>query len=123
VIEPSRGQARWRFHFSSVLWLGASGVDFDGGALAFYNNHSTPWLTVEPEVGRAAVFSSGWENVHGIRPVRRGRRWALTVMIMVHEEQSAQRPHRGRDFRDHCVRPTSRQAYSDCRLNWASAML
>ena len=50
---------RWRFHFSSVLWLGASGGDFEGGRLAFYNNSTRPWLEVDPMVGRAAIFSSG----------------------------------------------------------------
>ena len=66
---------RWRFHFTSVLWLSQAGDDFDGGNLAFYNNRSTPWLEVDPQVGRAVAFSSGWENIHGIRTVQRGRRF------------------------------------------------
>jgi hypothetical protein len=79
--------ARWRFHFSAVLWLSAPGADFDGGALAFYNNRSTPWLEVDPAVGRAAFFSSGWENIHGIKRVHKGRRWAMTSMFMVVSKQ------------------------------------
>ena len=115
-------KARWRFHFSSVLWLGDAGDDFDGGALAFYYNHTRPWLEVEPAVGRAAFFSSGWENVHGIRPVSRGHRWALTAAFMVHEEMGA-RPNPARDFREQCVHPTGKHAYASCRQHWAATML
>ncbi len=35
-------------------------------------------------MGRAALFSSGWENVHGIKPLTRGQRWALSVPFYVH---------------------------------------
>ena len=117
-------RSRWRFHFSSVLWLGTAGDDFDGGQLAFYNNRSTPWLKVEPVVGRAAFFSSGWENIHGIRPVSRGHRWALTAAFMVHEAMHA-RPNEAREFHAQCVRParpTAKAAYANCRQHWASAM-
>ena len=120
--EDIRG--KWRFHFSSVLWLGSAGVDFEGGALAFYSNASKPWLQVDPRLGRAALFSSGWENVHGIRPVVQGERWALTAAFMVHDELLPP-PHAGRDFYDSCVRPpipVSRSSYAQCRQYWAARM-
>jgi predicted 2-oxoglutarate/Fe(II)-dependent dioxygenase YbiX len=116
-------KSRWRFHFSSVLWLGEAGSDFDGGELAFYNNSTRPWLEVAPAVGRAAIFSSGWENVHGIRPVTRGERWAFTAAFMVHGRQTGDTARRGRDFRARCVRPEGKGAYAECRQHWAAAML
>ena len=30
-----------------------------------------------------AFFSSGWENVHGIEPLTRGERWALSMVFML----------------------------------------
>lgn len=113
---------RWRFHFSSVLWLGESGGDFDGGRLAFYNNSTRPWLEVEPMVGRAAVFSSGWENIHAIQRVTRGHRWAFTAAFMVQEETAARAEH-GRHFYEQCVRPAPQgESYASCRQQWAAAM-
>jgi len=113
---------RWRFHFSSVLWLGASGGDFEGGRLAFYNNSTRPWLEVDPMVGRAAFFSSGWENVHAIQRVTRGHRWAFTAAFMVQEETAA-RPQHGLHFYEQCVRPAPKaESYASCRQQWAAAM-
>jgi len=113
---------RWRFHFSSVLWLGESGSDFEGGRLAFYNNSTTPWLEVDPRMGRAAFFSSGWENVHGIQRVTHGHRWAFTAAFMVQEE-TATRPQHGLHFYEQCVRPTPNgESYAKCRQHWAAAM-
>ena len=114
-------RGRWRFHFSSVLWLGESGSDFDGGALAFYHNQTRPWLEVESRIGRAAFFSSGWENIHGIKSVSRGRRWAFTAAFMVHEQAGAQ-PNCGHDFFEHCVRPSSKLSYDTCRQQWAASL-
>lgn len=77
------------FHFSSVVWLNEQGRDFDGGEIVFLHNRSWPWLVVEPNVGRTVFFSSGWENVHGVKPVTRGARWALSMVFMVHDELHA----------------------------------
>jgi hypothetical protein len=108
-------------HFSSVVWMGESGVDFAGGALAFYHNHSLPWLLIEPSVGRAAFFSSGWENIHGVKPLSRGSRWALTVVFMVHDEMPAPK-WRGETFLRACVQAQSTMAYSHCRHGWAALL-
>ena len=80
-----------------------------------------PWVQVEPVVGRAAFFSSGWENVHGIRPVLRGARWAFTAAFMVHDGVRASASPGG-DFRRDCVQPTTRDSYSQCRQRWAAMM-
>ena len=127
------------FHFSTVLWLNEAGRDFDGGELAFLHNRSWAWLLVEPAAGRGVVFSSGWENVHGIKPLRKfGARWAFSVPLMVNDELN--RPpataadgsdvgddaraasERDRRFHERCVRPADKHAYQHCRADWASAM-
>lgn len=114
------------FHFSTVLWLSAHGDAFTGGEISFLNNRSWAWLVVEPRVGRAAIFSSGWENIHGIKPVERGERWALSVPLMVNDELATLPPQaedeRGRRFRDACVRPADKQAYQQCRASWAAEL-
>ena len=126
------------FHFSTILWLSRQGEDFEGGELAFMHNSSVAWLLVEPAVGRAAFFTSGWENVHGIQPLTSGRRWALSVPLFVNDElqghaqvrrleaESAQArgealPH-GRRFREHCVTPVDKYAYQQCRAQWAGML-
>ena len=76
---------------------------------------------IDPAVGRAAFFSSGWENVHGIRPLVRGQRWALTTMFMVYGHASEIEAS-GAAFASHCVRPNSKQSYANCRQQWAAAM-
>jgi hypothetical protein len=74
------------FHFSTIVWLSDYRSDFSGGELSFLYNRSWAWLVVEPTVGRAAFFSSGWENIHGIKPLESGSRWALSVPLMVNDE-------------------------------------
>lgn len=115
------------FHFSSVVWLSDQGSDFDGGEIVFLHNRSWPWLVVEPAVGRTAFFSSGWENVHGIKPLTRGQRWALSMVFMVHDDPSqpaealrdAPRAP-GQRFYDWCVHPPDKSYYPSCRESWAA---
>ena len=52
-------------------------------------------MLVEPAAGRAAFFSSGWENIHGIKPLTAGARWAFSVPFMVSDE--LERNHRARE--------------------------
>ena len=123
------------FHFSTIVWLSAFGDDFGGGELAYLHNRSWPWLVVEPAVGRAAIFSSGWENVHGIKPLARGARWALSVPLSV-DDQLARRAGMadattgadavqprgagaGARFRADCVAPNDKYGYQRCRERWA----
>ena len=114
------------FHFSSVVWLNRHGDVFEGGELMFLHNRTLPWLVVEPDAGRAAIFSSGWENVHGIKPLRRGERWALSVILFVDDGESARQALAGRSlgrrFREDCVRPHDKSRYPHCRANWAATM-
>lgn len=115
-----------QFQYSSVLWLSDHGQHFDGGELAFYRNRSwrsLPWLLVEPAAGRAAVFSSGWENVHGIKPVERGERWAFVAVFALiaaaaPPPKAPPAPPRADAFFSACVRTASRN-YTACRQDWA----
>lgn len=126
------------FHFTSIVWLSDSGRDFEGGELAFLHNHTIAWMLVEPAVGRAAFFSSGWENIHGIKPLTSGARWAYSVPFMVSDE--LERNHRAREaedrlarragtrverstaFREQCVLPANSRAFQACREMWAANM-
>ena len=104
-------------HFSSVLWLNTHSRDFDGGELAFYSER-LPWLLVEPAAGRAAFYASGWENIHRVKPLTRGARWALVVLFEAHSERLPLH-NRTEAYLDRCVRPTSAQAWESCLQDWA----
>ena len=65
--------------------------------------------------------------------LRRGARWALTVVFMVHDElpqadsrfqavASGFKRGQGAAFRRHCVRAQTTEAYSYCRHGWAAWM-
>ena len=124
------------FHFTSIVWLSSHGTDFTGGELAFLYNQSWAWMLVEPAAGRAAFFSSGWENIHGIKPLGRGQRWALSVPFMVSDElvhndqarqeedaramRNGERVLRGAAFREACVHPVDNFDSQRCRETWAA---
>ena len=40
-----------------------------------------PEEVVEPRPGRAALFSSGWENPHGVEPLLTGTRLSLSLFF------------------------------------------
>ncbi len=130
-----------QFHYSSVLYLGECGRHFDGGELSFFHNRSWPWLLVEPAVGRAVFYSSGWENVHRVKRVERGERWTLVAVFAVsaHPDGDGQCPDGGggsaveadasagdaglaRRFSDTCIRPGSRSEFEGCGRLWAQAL-
>lgn len=67
------------FHHSAVLWL-TENDERSGGGLEFWDAEHRAWRRrLRPAIGRMALFSSGWENVHRISPVKdkQGRRWSL----------------------------------------------
>lgn len=83
-------------HYSVVLYLNDAGRDFDGGIFQFFDEEvRVVALCVKPPpasiviqigqgtrvqeevlavAGRALIFTSGPENMHGITPVTRGER-------------------------------------------------
>ena len=99
------------FHYSCVLYLSTQGEDFEGGSFTFNDpadgaGGGRVLSPLAPSAGTAVVFSSGWENIHGIRRVSRGRRWAMTSMFMLVGDGLAAEDHdqHGRAFYEQCVR-------------------
>jgi hypothetical protein len=85
------------------------------------SNHQArtkPWLRVEPAAGRAAFFSSGWENIHGIAEVERGERWAMTAVFTLGNPEPSTSPDSA-TF-SHCTHPSDAMAYSFCRAGWST---
>lgn len=69
------------YHYSGILYLNAGlGDAFEGGELCFVDGGGKRRL-LAPKPGLAAVFSSGWENMHIIAPVRSGERFAVPMFF------------------------------------------
>ncbi len=90
------------YHYSCVLYLSSSGIDFQGGAFVFNDPAATEeeaaktaresehleleeqirragrTLTpINPMKGNAVIFSSGWENMHEVETITSGTRYAV----------------------------------------------
>jgi hypothetical protein len=90
------------YHYSCVLYLSTSGVDFEGGAFVFNDpakdaaeakqtEMESRHLSIEeqmrrsgrkldpinPSRGNAVIFSSGWENMHEVEKITSGVRYAV----------------------------------------------
>lgn len=65
----------WR-DYSAIIYLND---DFTGGELIFTKDLQGEIVerTVKPKCGRVVAFSSGNENIHGVRAVTNGSRFAL----------------------------------------------
>jgi hypothetical protein len=66
------------FDFTCLLYLTDHGTDFEGGEFLFLNKSGFE-EEVHPRRGRLSCFTSGTENVHRIKKVTGGTRFALTV--------------------------------------------
>lgn len=65
----------WR-DYSSIIYLND---DFDGGEFIFAENKTAVQAHVKPKCGRLVGFSSGKENLHGVKAVNHGRRCAVAM--------------------------------------------
>ncbi len=90
------------YHYSCVIYLSSSGIDFEGGAFVFNDpakneeeaaksvrdveglaleeqiRRSGRTLTpINPMKGNAVIFSSGWENMHEVETITSGIRYAV----------------------------------------------
>ena len=90
------------YHYSCVLYLSSSGIDFQGGAFVFNDpaaneeeaektareaenlpleeqiRRAGRTLTpINPMKGNAVIFSSGWENMHEVETITSGTRYAV----------------------------------------------
>mmetsp|Transcript_108308 Transcript_108308/g.316841 ORF Transcript_108308/g.316841 Transcript_108308/m.316841 type:complete len:425 (-) Transcript_108308:68-1342(-) len=107
-----------RFHHSAVLWLTPQDHD-TGGEVEFYDADQQVWRrTVQPAQGRVVLFTSGWENIHRVTPLKRGRRWSLPSFASIRPPFNATRLAKA------CVRPSGSKQWQYCedRLQqWLSA--
>ena len=109
--EASFGQ----YHYSAVLYLNTHGEDFEGGRFVFSDpppsdgqqHHALSssgvevvngraLSPVEPTVGSAVLFSSGWENMHFVEPLTAGCRFSLPAFFTTQPAGGA-RCHDGND--------------------------
>lgn len=70
------------FHYTALLYLSDFSVDFTGGRFVFldpYKKGQYHNVTIEPRLGRVAIFTSGGENKHKVERVLTGTRYALTI--------------------------------------------
>mmetsp|Transcript_32497 Transcript_32497/g.93552 ORF Transcript_32497/g.93552 Transcript_32497/m.93552 type:complete len:433 (-) Transcript_32497:44-1342(-) len=86
----------WRTH-SAHLYLDSPGEGdggFQGGEFYFADFwtdalHGGGRTVVAPRCGRLVAFSAGPENLHGVNPLDRGRRCALSVWMSTDAERAA----------------------------------
>ena len=79
TYAPHVDQANQRhYDVSALLYLTTAGVDFSGGGFAF-NDADCDHRLIEPTAGLLLTFPSGFDNLHQVRPVRRGERVVLSV--------------------------------------------
>ena len=103
------------FHLSGVLWLGTLGTDFGGGRVSFFQgNGPDPWVSVEPRLGRLALFTSGWENLHRVEPVDWGSRWSVPVFLETLPDPELELLELARN----CIVPRSDKALDACLGHW-----
>jgi predicted 2-oxoglutarate/Fe(II)-dependent dioxygenase YbiX len=73
------------YDISAVLYLNTSGEGtFEGGAFAFLDADAD--RLVEPRAGRLLGFTSGVENVHQVRRVACGARYAVAMWFTLSKE-------------------------------------
>lgn len=65
------------YDVSALLYLSTQGECFEGGYFAF--NDADADRLVKPIAGRLLTFSSGFSNLHQVRPVLTGDRVVLSV--------------------------------------------
>ncbi|XP_057702029.1 prolyl 3-hydroxylase 1 isoform X1 [Corythoichthys intestinalis] len=63
--------------YSAILYLND---DFEGGDFIFTElDAKVVTAAVRPQCGRVVGFGTGKENLHGVRPVKKGQRWAVAL--------------------------------------------
>lgn len=65
------------YDYSGLLYLSDYGEDFTGGVFSFIDE-STETI-IEPARGRLLIFTAGSENLHAVRMVETGTRYALSL--------------------------------------------
>lgn len=65
------------YDWSALLYFTSVGQEFEGGELVF--NDLDQDRSVRPLAGRLVAFSSGLENLHRVMPMKRGKRYVLSM--------------------------------------------
>ena len=73
------------YDVSALLYLTTAGIDFRGGYFAF--NDADRDRLIQPKAGRLLAFTSGFENLHQVRPVRCGERLVLSIWFRRNDPQ------------------------------------
>ncbi|KAJ8923830.1 hypothetical protein NQ315_010412 [Exocentrus adspersus] len=86
VCEKSPPAYTWR-DYSAILYLNSN---FDGGEFIFASDKAATHVqsVIEPRCGRMIAFTSGSENLHGVKAVRSGSRCAIGIWF-THDEKYA----------------------------------
>ena len=66
------------YDVSALLYLSTAGEHFSGGGEFAFNDDDRDRL-VEPREGRVLCFSSGFENLHQVRPMADGERFTVSA--------------------------------------------
>jgi len=74
------------YDYSALLYLSTKGEHFEGGDFAFLD--AGQHVIVEPRRGRLLTFTSGLENVHEVRKVTAGTRFALAMWFTLSESHA-----------------------------------
>ncbi|XP_063539629.1 2-oxoglutarate and iron-dependent oxygenase domain-containing protein 3-like isoform X2 [Cydia strobilella] len=78
------------FHYTTLLYLGDYGKDFEGGRFVFIDEKYN--RTLEPRKGRVSMFTSGAENLHYVEKVTSGIRYAITVSFTCDQRYAIEDP-------------------------------
>lgn len=66
-------------HYSAVLYLNTSGIDFLGGNFHFCNSDGVSEMVIVPTAGLLVIFDSGSKNIHKFDEITAGNRFTLTM--------------------------------------------
>jgi len=84
--RPTSQNNTAHYHYSALLYLSTGdGDDFQGGEFQFMDAAGN--ATVLPRKGRAVLFSAGQENLHRVRPVVAGVRYAISMWFTCDESR------------------------------------
>lgn len=114
-------------HYSTVLYLNTEGEDFEGGGLEFIRKDrqtdKCERIEVSPESGMTIMFSSGWENIHQVKPVSNGCRFSI-LMFFTTEQRGVptESPPQDADIANmlwqKVLSPEAEGAFSDFLTEW-----
>jgi len=75
------------FHYTGTFYLADAATHFTGGLFRWVSPGSLSSLA--PRLGRASLFSSGWENVHQVDEITKGQRFAMSAFFTARKRSRA----------------------------------